>query len=171
MPPQLRQAPALPQVQLVSISEEDAGQRIDNFLLRVCKGVPKSHIYRVLRSGEVRVNKGRIDLATFVALTATNPAKLYGLYPRKGTLAVGSDADLVIWDSDRDVTITNDLLHHNCDYTPYEGMRVRGWPALVLSRGEVVVDEGKLTAEPGQGHFLKCGRPVPAKPPTSRTRS
>ncbi|PYM88600.1 MAG: dihydropyrimidinase [Candidatus Rokuibacteriota bacterium] len=111
------------------------------------------------------VNKGRIDLATFVALTATNPAKLYGLYPRKGTLAVGSDADLVIWDSDRDVTITNDLLHHNCDYTPYEGMRVRGWPALVLSRGEVVVDEGKLTAEPGQGHFLKCERPVPAKPP------
>src|ERR1700710_2516553 len=61
MPPQLRQEPAPPQVQLVSISEEDAGQRIDNFLLRVCKGVPKSHIYRVLRSGEVRVNKGRID--------------------------------------------------------------------------------------------------------------
>jgi dihydropyrimidinase len=110
------------------------------------------------------VNKGRIDLGTFVALTATNPARLYGLYPRKGTIAVGSDADVVIWDRDREVTITNDMLHHNCDYTPYEGMRVRGWPAVVLSRGEIVVDEGKLLAEPGQGQFLRCARPELARP-------
>ena len=109
------------------------------------------------------VNKGRIDLGTFVALTATNPAKMYGLYPRKGTIAVGSDADVVIWDRDRDVTITNDMLHHNCDYTPYEGMRVRGWPAVVMSRGEIVVDEGKLLAEPGQGQFLRCARPALAR--------
>ena len=97
------------------------------------------------------VNKGRIDLGTFVALTATNPAKLYGLYPRKGSIAVGGDADLVIWDKDREVVITNDKLHHNCDYTPYEGLSVRGWPAVVLSRGEVVVEEGKLArpARPG----------------------
>ena len=106
------------------------------------------------------VNAGRIDVNTFVALTATNPAKLYGLYPRKGTIAVGSDADLVIWDRDRRVTISNDMLHHNCDYTPYEGMQLRGWPALVLARGEVVVDEGKLVAEPGQGQFLRCARPM-----------
>ena len=110
------------------------------------------------------VNKGRIDLATFVALTATNPAKMYGLYPRKGTIAVGSDADVVIWDRDREVTITNDLLHHNCDYTPYEGMQVRGWPATVFSRGEIVVDEDKLLAQPGQGQFVKCGLPSLAKP-------
>jgi dihydropyrimidinase len=110
------------------------------------------------------VNGGRIDLTTFVALTATNPARMYGLYPRKGTVAVGADADLVIWDADRAVTITNDLLHHACDYTPYEGMTVRGWPATVLSRGEVVVDEGKLLAEPGQGQFLRCERPALARP-------
>lgn len=105
------------------------------------------------------VSKGRIDVTTFVALTATNAAKLYGLYPRKGTIAVGADADLVIWDKDREVVITNDLLHHNCDYTPYEGMRVRGWPAVVMSRGEVVVEEGKLQVEPGRGEFLRCGPP------------
>ena len=110
------------------------------------------------------VHKGRIDLATFVALTATNPAKMYGLYPRKGTIAIGSDADIVLWDQDRVVTITNDLLHHNCDYTPYEGMDVRGWPATVFSRGEIVVEEGKLVAEPGQGQFLRCGLPALARP-------
>ena len=106
------------------------------------------------------VSKGRIDVTTFVALAATNAAKLYGLYPRKGTIAVGSDADLVIWDKDREVVITNDLLHHNCDYTPYEGMQVRGWPAMVMSRGEVVVEEGKLQVEPGRGEFLRCGPPA-----------
>jgi dihydropyrimidinase len=104
------------------------------------------------------VGKGRIDLPTFVALASTNAAKLYGLYPRKGTIAVGSDADLAIWNRDREVVITNDLLHHNCDYTPYEGMPVRGWPEVVLSRGETVVDEGKLLAQPGRGRFLRCER-------------
>ncbi len=106
------------------------------------------------------VSKGRIDVTTFVALTATNAARLYGLYPRKGTIAVGTDADLVIWDKDREVVITNDLLHHNCDYTPYEGLQVRGWPAVVMSRGEVVVEEGKLQVEPGRGEFLRCGPPA-----------
>jgi dihydropyrimidinase len=107
------------------------------------------------------VNKGRIDLPTFVALSATNAAKLYGLYPRKGTIAVGADADVAIWNKNRAVMITNDILHHNCDYTPYEGMRVRGWPEVVISRGEVVVEEGKLLAQPGRGQFLRCDRPRP----------
>ena len=117
------------------------------------------------------VNKGRIDLGTFVALTATNPAKLYGLYPRKGTIAVGADADLVIWDKDREVVITNDKLHHNCDYTPYEGLSVRGWPAVVLSRGEVVVEEGKLLAQPGPGPVPPLRPPrAPNKAPLLRWR-
>ena len=77
-------------------------------------------------------------LCQFVALTATNAAKMYGLYPRKGSIAIGADADLAIWDADREVTIANDLLHHNVDYTPYEGMRVRGWPVTTISRGEIV---------------------------------
>ena len=100
------------------------------------------------------VGKGRIDLQTFVALTATNAARIYGLYPRKGTIAIGSDADMVIWDDRREVTITNDILHHNVDYTPYEGIQVTGWPRTVLSRGKVVVENNEIVGKPGDGQFL-----------------
>lgn len=112
------------------------------------------------------VGTGRIELTRFVELTATNPAKIYGLYPRKGTIAIGADADIAIWDPEREVTITNDILHHNVDYTPYEGRTVRGWPERVLSRGETVVRDGAVTAKPGRGEFLKCGLPDPARPRT-----
>ncbi len=100
------------------------------------------------------VMKGRIDLNRFVALTATNHAKAYGLAPRKGTIAIGSDADIAIWDPSREVTITQDILHHGCDYTPYEGMRVTGWPVTTLLRGEVVVRDGKLVGRKGAGRHL-----------------
>ncbi|MDO8289166.1 MAG: dihydropyrimidinase, partial [Parvibaculum sp.] len=83
---------------------------------------------------------GRITLNRFVELTSTNPAKAYGLHPRKGTIAVGSDADLVIWD-ERTLTLKNTQLHHNVDYTPYEGMTLKAWPAVTLAQGEVVWDE------------------------------
>lgn len=105
------------------------------------------------------VGKGRISLQQFVALTATNPARIYGLYPRKGSIAIGADADLVIWDPAHKVTITNDILHHAVDYTPYEGMTVRGWPVTTISRGEVICRDGKCTAEPGRGEFLECQTP------------
>jgi dihydropyrimidinase len=109
------------------------------------------------------VLKGRIDLQRFVALTAANPARMYGLYPQKGTLAVGSDADLVVWDAQRDVTVTNAALHHAVDYTPYEGLRITGWPVITLSRGEVVYQDGRFTGRPGHGRFLPCARPEPAR--------
>ena len=110
------------------------------------------------------VGRGRIDLNRFVALTATNPAKLYGLYPRKGTIAIGADADIAIWDSEKDIVISNAMLHHDVDYTPYEGMQVKGWPVTTLSRGEVVWEAGRLVGTPGRGEFLECGRPDPARP-------
>jgi dihydropyrimidinase len=110
------------------------------------------------------VGKGRIELTQFVALTATNPARIYGLYPRKGTIAVGSDADVAIWNPDCEVTITNERLHHNVDYTPYEGMKVQGWPEMVISRGGIVVDGGEMVAEKGRGKFLLCDLPEPARP-------
>ena len=109
------------------------------------------------------VSKGRISINQFVALTATNVAKIYGLYPRKGTIAVGSDADMVIWDAEREVTVTNAMLHHNVDYTPYEGMRIKGWPLVTLSRGETVYADGKPQGERGRGQFLKCDLPAPGR--------
>ncbi len=101
---------------------------------------------------------GRITLQKFVELTATNPAKAYGLHPRKGTIAVGSDADLVVWD-EREVTVDNRALHHAVDYTPYEGMQLKAWPGLTLSRGEVVWDGKGFTGQAGRGRFLPCGTP------------
>ena len=98
---------------------------------------------------------GRIGPCEFVALTSANPARLFGLYPKKGTLAVGSDADIAIWDAEREVTIRSADLHTLTDYTPYEGMSVTGWPVTTLSRGEAIWNDGEVTAEPGRGRWLK----------------
>jgi len=110
------------------------------------------------------VRKGRITLNQFVALTATHPARLYGLHPRKGTIAIGSDADIAIWDPDKEVLIENRILHHDVDYTPYEGMRVTGWPVTTLVRGEAVWDGGEVRGHAGHGRFLACGKPDMARP-------
>ena len=102
---------------------------------------------------------GRITLNKFVELTATNPAKAYGLHPRKGTIAIGSDADLVIWD-ERKFTLRNAQLHHAVDYTPYDGMALKAWPGTTLVGGEVVWDGQKFHPRVGQGRFL------PRQPPS-----
>ena len=104
------------------------------------------------------VMKQRIDLPRFVALTATNHAKAYGLYPRKGSIAIGADADLAIWDPTITRKIRHADLHDGSDYTPYEGMEVTGWPVSTLVRGQLVVDNGKLAAPKGIGTFLPRGR-------------
>ncbi len=126
-------------------------------------GVPGLEIRLPLLYSE-GVGKGRITLEQFVAITAANAARIYGLYPRKGTIAVGSDADIVIWDADLEVTIAADMLHDNMDYTPYEGRRLKGYPVTTLSRGEVVWDGEKPTGTPGHGQFLRCDLPEPARP-------
>jgi len=110
------------------------------------------------------VKTGRIDLNRFVALTATNHARLYGLYPRKGTIAVGSDADIAIWDPDKHVHVSASMLHDRTGYTPYEGRHVTGWPVTVISRGRIVVEEGQLAVERGSGNFLPCELSEMAKP-------
>ncbi len=104
------------------------------------------------------VMAGRIDLCRFAALTATNHAKLYGLYPRKGTIAVGSDADLALWDPRETRVIRNDDLHHGADYTPYEGLEVTGWPTTVILRGRIAVRDGAVLAGPGDGKYLRRDR-------------
>ncbi|UCU94347.1 dihydropyrimidinase [Hydrogenophaga taeniospiralis] len=104
------------------------------------------------------VLKGRITLSKFVELTSTNPAKAYGLHPRKGTIAPGSDADLVMWD-EGEFELTNSRLHHAVDYTPYEGMKLGAWPGLTLAGGEVVWDGSNFHPRAGRGRFLRCGTP------------
>jgi dihydropyrimidinase len=105
----------------------------------------------------------RLTLNQFVDITTTTPAKLYGLYPRKGVIALGSDADFAIWDADRKVTIRNEMLHHAVDHTPYEGMQVTGWPVVTISRGEVLCVDGEVTSKAGRGKFLRCERPFARK--------
>lgn len=99
------------------------------------------------------VSKGRISVNEFVAVTATNHAKTYGLYPQKGTIAVGSDADIAIWDPGKTMTITNANQQHGSDYTPYEGIEVRGWPVMTMVRGQVIVRDGVLVGKPGAGQY------------------
>jgi dihydropyrimidinase len=103
------------------------------------------------------VNAGKLSLQQFVNVTSTAAAKLYGLYPRKGTLAPGADADIVLFDPTREVTISAPTLHQNCDYTPYEGMRVRGWARTVLVRGQVIIAEGEFKGKAGAGKYLPRG--------------
>jgi dihydropyrimidinase len=104
---------------------------------------------------EFGVRAEHFDLNRLVQLYATNPAKLFGLYPRKGTIAIGSDADLVIFDPDRTETLSVSRHHSSCDYNLYEGIAVRGVPETVLSRGEVVVEDGQLVGRPGHGEYVK----------------
>lgn len=106
------------------------------------------------------VNGGRMSLGQFAEVSATRAAKLFGLYPKKGVIAVGSDADLAIWDPEKRVTISNSMLHHATDYTPYEGMEVRGWPVTTISRGEIVWSNGSVTSNAGRGRFIACERPL-----------
>jgi len=115
------------------------------------------------------VGTGRITLQQFVALSATNAARLYGLRD-KGAIRVGADADIAIWDPAETRTVTVADQHDAMDYTPFEGMRLTGWPVTVLNRGRPIVHEGRLCAEPGSGRFVArdpfdgAGRTPPVEP-------
>ena len=101
------------------------------------------------------VRPGRISLNRFVELTSTSPAKIFGLFPRKGTIAPGSDADIVVFDPNRTITLAAKTLHMNCDYNPYEGRQVTGATDTVLSRGRLVIENGAFVGRAGAGSFLK----------------
>jgi len=130
---------------------------------QVPNGIPGIELRLPLLFSE-GVNKGRIDIHRFVELASANAAKIYGLYPRKGTIAIGADADLAIWDPDLEVEITASALHDNAGYTPYEGRRITGWPTTVINRGTIVVDQGELKVDRGAGRFQPCDKPDPARP-------
>lgn len=101
------------------------------------------------------VNEGRFSINRFVELVSTGPARLFGLLPRKGTIAIGADADLVIWDPDKERRLTQENLHMNVDHSPYERIAVKGFPSLVLQRGEVIVRDDQFVGKVGAGKFLK----------------
>jgi dihydropyrimidinase len=118
---------------------------------RIANGMPGIEMRLPLLFSE-GVNKGRISLNQFVALSSTNAAKIYGMHPAKGTIAIGSDADIAIWDPD-EVRIAGEM-HDAMDYNPFEGREVKGWPITVLNRGRRIVDRGELLAKPGDGKFI-----------------
>ncbi len=104
------------------------------------------------------VAKGRLTENQFVAVTATNPAKLFGLWPRKGTLAIGSDADMMLIDPRRRFRVHAETMESRSDFDPYEGYESVGWPVTVIARGELIVEDGQLRSRPGRGRRLRRGR-------------
>ena len=128
----------------------------DNFAL-IPNGAPGVED-RLMMIHHFGVNEGRIGLNRMVELLSTNAAKLFGLYPRKGTIVPGSDADIVIFDPEKEHTISAKTHHSKADYNLYEGTTVTGAPEIVMLRGNVLVEDGELVASPGIGQFVKRAR-------------
>jgi dihydropyrimidinase len=131
--------------------QKDLGR--DDFR-KIPNGVPgiENRVQLIFSEG---VAKGRISLNRFVDVISTSPAKLFGLYPAKGAIAIGSDADLVVFDPQEKFTISSSANHENVDYTPYEGFKGKGVPRVVIAGGEVLVKEKKFLGKPGRGKYLK----------------
>jgi dihydropyrimidinase len=104
------------------------------------------------------VEKGRLSLNKFVEVTSTNPARIFGMYPQKGCLAIGADADIVIFDPEREHTISAQTHHMNVDYSAYEGWKVKGKTESVILRGKVAIDKGAVKIDKGYGRFVKRGK-------------
>jgi dihydropyrimidinase len=130
--------------------QKDLGK--DNFL-NIPGGLPgiESRLALIHQYG---VQAGRISLNRWVQICCTNPARIFGLYPHKGTLEPGADADLVLFDPDKKVTLTKSILHEQVDYTPYEGFELQGYPVMTILRGRVIVENGKFCGAPGDGRYL-----------------
>lgn len=111
------------------------------------------------------VAKGRLSVNRFVQVISTNPAKLFGLWPSKGTLAPGSDADIVLIDPERRHRIKESTSESRSDFEPYDGYEITGWPVTVIARGDVIVEDGHVISKPGRGQFLPRSRFQPPDPP------
>jgi dihydropyrimidinase len=130
---------------------------------QIANGLPGLQV-RMPLLFDMMVSKGRLGLSKFVEVTATAPAKIYNLHPRKGSIAIGADADLALWNPNVEVTLADREMHDRAGYTPFAGRKVKGWPVTVLRRGEVIVSDGKLGAKPGSGQFLPRAGGAAAEP-------
>jgi dihydropyrimidinase len=120
---------------------------------QIANGLPGIEV-RLPLLFDAMVAQGRLGLQKFVELTATAPAKIYNLHPRKGSIAIGADADLVLWDATKSVRLSDAMMHDGAGYTPYAGRTITGWPETVIRRGVPIVRDGRLDAAPGSGVFL-----------------
>ncbi len=136
--------------------QKDMGR---NFFGKIPNGAPGIEA-RLSLLHTYGVGTNVLSLQKFVELTSTNPAKVFGLYPEKGTIAVGSDADLVVFDPHMERTISKEILHENVDYTPYEGFKVKGYPVATIARGQVIVENSKFIGKRGEGRFIKRKAPI-----------
>jgi len=140
-------------VQCVGSDNATARKNMKQDIWDGCPGLPSIETYLPVMLSE-GVNKGRITLEKLVEICCRNNAQAMGLYPRKGTIETGSDADLVIVDLNKSVTLRADTLHQFADYTPYEGWQITGYPILTMLRGNVVMQDGKLLVDSGVGKYL-----------------
>ena len=130
------------------------------FFTEMANGLPGIELRMPLLFSE-GVLTGRMPIERFVALCSTNHARTYGLFPGKGAIAVGSDADLALWDPAVKRVVRAEMLHDKAGYTPYEARTITGWPTTVISRGRVAVKDNRLLLQPGDGELLACGTPEP----------
>ena len=130
---------------------------------QVANGLPGLEV-RLPLLFDAMVSHGRLGISKFVELTSTAPARIYNLAPKKGAITAGADADIAIWDANRAVTLTDLMMHDKTGYTPFAGRTIRGWPVMVLRRGEVIVDDGRCTANAGSGRFLPRSGGEAARP-------
>lgn len=137
---------------------ESEKKSAENDFIKCPNGIPGVEVRIPIMFSE-GVMKGRISLNKFVEVTSTNPAKLFGIYPKKGEIEIGSDGDLVIIDPEKEVTLSKKILHENVDYTPYEGIKIKGYPVITISRGKVIVKDNEFYGTRGYGKFLKREKP------------
>ena len=133
-----------------SIQQKKSSDRVDQMLA----GMPQLETYVTLLYSE-GVRKGKISLNRLVEVCATNPAKLFGLYPKKGSIVVGSDADIVVLDVEKEIEISAQDGYSRSDFDPYEGWKATGCPVMTFSRGELIMKDGLVLGEPGRGRLLK----------------
>ncbi len=133
--------------------EKDWGKDDFTKIPNGCMGVENMYPYMLSEA-----NKGHISFNKVVEVCCTNVAKIFGCAPQKGTIAVGSDADIVIYDPEKRFTVSKENMHSDVDYTIWEGFEMTGYPVMTFSRGKLVYEDGRFTGEPGWGKFVKCYR-------------